>query len=163
MEPCPCGNPSFDECCKPHLAGTTFPKTAEALMRSRYSAYVKGEIEYLGQTLHPNERFGFDRKAAKDWAESSEWLGLEIKKARGSEGDQQGVVEFIARFRQDGVEHAHHEISQFKKLNGRWFFVNGHVIPASPAAGGKVFQNDPCPCGSGKKYKRCCGQKSKAA
>ena len=125
-------------------------------MRSRYSAYVKGEIDYLTQSLLPEERSTFSPKSAREWAESSEWLGLEIVKAKGGASDQKGEVEFIARFKQEGIEHEHHEISTFKKRNGRWFFADGRVLPKIPV-GMAVGRNTACPCGSGKKYKRCCG------
>ena len=157
MEHCPCGNESYQACCEPYITGALPAPTAEALMRSRYSAYVKKAIDYLADTLHPNERSDFDRKAAREWAEHSEWLGLEIVKAKGGAQDSMGEVEFIARYRQDGTEHTHHEVSRFKKVNGSWHYLDGRIIPPP----GSVFQNDLCPCGSGNKYKRCCGKKAK--
>ncbi len=161
METCPCGHAkAYEECCKPYHMSEAAAPTAETLMRSRYSAYVKCELDYLAQTLDPGKRALFDRRAAKDWSDSAEWKGLEILQARGGEADQQGQVDFIARFRQDEVDHVHHEISRFKKRDGKWYYVDGKVIPTLPE-GAKVFQNDPCPCGSGKKYKRCCGAAAK--
>ena len=157
MESCPCGNARFDECCKPYLSGAASAPTAEALMRSRYSAYVKEQIDYLAQTLHPKERPTFDPAAAREWAKSAQWLGLEIMWAKGGPADEQGQVEFVARFNQNGADHAHHEVSRFRKVDGQWYFLDGRVIPAA----GTVYQNDPCPCGSGKKFKRCCGKKER--
>lgn len=124
-------------------------------MRSRYCAYVKGEIDYLTQTLVPEERPTFSPKAAKEWSESAEWLGLEIVKARGGVSDVKGEVEFIARFKQDGLEYEHHELSTFKKRQDRWLFADGKIMPKVPV-GTVISRNAPCPCGSGKKYKRCC-------
>ena len=155
METCPCGNESYERCCKPYHSGEAAPETAEGLMRSRYSAFVKAQIGYLEETLHPAHRSDFDRKATESWARESEWNGLKILKASGGPNDKNGEVEFVAAFSQNGIEHSHHEVSTFKSLDGRWYFVSGRIIPEP----GKVFQNDPCPCGSGKKYKRCCGSK----
>lgn len=157
MTTCPCGNENYERCCKPFHSGDATPETAEALMRSRYSAFVKAEIGYLEKSLHPAHRADFDRSATDKWARESEWLGLQILASKGGANDTVGQVEFVASYRQDGIERSHHEVSTFKKLEGRWYFVSGRIIPAA----GTVFQNDPCPCGSGKKYKRCCGAKSK--
>lgn len=125
-------------------------------MRSRYAAYVLGEIDYLVQTVQPKDRSPSFRISAKEWSKGSEWLGLEIVSAKGGENDQEGRVEFIARFRQNGVDHTHHEISRFQKRDGRWLFLEGKVIPET-ATGAVTSRSAPCPCGSGKKYKRCCG------
>ena len=78
----------------------------------------------------------------------------------GCEEDQQGVVEFIATFKEKGVTRRHHEKSRFEKQDGRWYFVDGELVLAKTQVneGPKVGRNDPCPCGSGKKYKKCCGR-----
>lgn len=163
MTNCPCGKPaSFDDCCAPYLNGSAAPATAEALMRSRYTAYVKGEIQYLIHTLLPEKRRADTSSSAKEWSSSSEWLGLEVKSARGGESDKEGLVEFVARYRQNGVEHEHHEISKFKRIGGRWFFADGKVLPTF-TDGNRPSQNSECPCGSGKKFKRCCGAKKAAS
>ena len=156
MELCPCGSgDSYEKCCSPYHSGAASAPTAEALMRSRYCAYVKGEIEYLIQTVQPDQRHDLDRKSVREWSEGAEWLGLEILNSNGGEADNKGQVEFIARFRQAGAEYAHHEISRFRKRDGCWFYVDGKIIP-TPPPGGTFSRNAPCPCGSGKKYKRCC-------
>ena len=157
MENCPCGNESYERCCKPFHSGQSTPDTAEGLMRSRYSAFVKKEIDYLETSLHPSHRADFDKQATSDWARQSEWLGLKILNAKGGPDDKTGEVEFIATYRQNAVDRSHHEVSTFKRIDGRWYYVSGRVTPEP----GTVFQNDPCPCGSRKKYKRCCGAKSK--
>jgi SEC-C motif-containing protein len=159
--PCPCtSGRSYGECCEPHLAGKALPPTAEALMRSRYTAYVVNQVDYIAATDHPARRNEFDRKAAEAWATKSEWLGLEVKDVvAGGANDQRGEVEFIARFKLAGKEHQHRERSTFEKADGRWCYVDG-TTPAqkpfkneAPTAG----RNDPCPCGSGKKFKKCHG------
>lgn len=159
MSACFCGNKvDFKECCGPYLEGQKLPPTAEATMRSRYSAYCKGAIAYLKNTQHPSSAKEFDEQGTKEWAQSSKWLGLQILSTKqGGADDQSGVVEFKAKYSLDNVEHTHHEISDFKKEEGHWYFVDGKVmktplILSSP----KIGRNDPCSCGSGKKYKKCC-------
>lgn len=159
VEKCPCGSElSYTKCCKPLVTGTTRALTAESLMRSRYSAYVKGAMEYLFDTTHPDHRKGYDHEGTKKWAESAEWLGLEIVSSRGGEEDSLGEVEFIARYSEDGNETAHHEIGKFRKLEGNWLFTEGRMVTSKPIISNKIGRNDPCPCGSGNKYKKCCGK-----
>ncbi len=146
--------------CTPFLRGERLPRTAAELMASRYLAYATGAIDYLIDTHDPKTRAQTDRKATADWSRRATWRGLEILGAeRGGPEDERGEVEFIARYAIDGVEHAHHERSQFRRDGGRWYFVSGEKVSAAPMrrAGAKVGRNDPCPCGSGKKHKKCCG------
>src|SRR5512137_621675 len=101
VELCPCGSGmSFADCCEPLIRGVRPAATAESLMRSRYSAYVKAEIDYLYETTHPDHRKGYDHEGTRQWAETSQWDGLEIVSARGGEGDTLGEVEFIANYRE---------------------------------------------------------------
>jgi SEC-C motif-containing protein len=103
-------------------------------MRSRYSAFAKGEIDYLKQSLHPDHRADFDPVAVKDWANNSEWLGLRIINTHGgSEHDQEGTVEFIALFSTEGVTYQHHELGEFERLNGIWYYTDGKVITPDSA------------------------------
>ncbi|MEO5336833.1 MAG: YchJ family protein [Magnetospirillum sp. WYHS-4] len=156
---CPCGSgQGFDTCCGPLIAGAPAP-TAEALMRSRYSAFVHRTFDYLERTHAPEIQGDFSRSAAESLADQVEWLGLEI---RGVEGggpdDQTGAVEFAARFSRQGQEQIHHELASFRREQGIWVYVDGKMNPKPPPRHVvKVGRNDPCPCGSGKKYKKCCG------
>jgi SEC-C motif-containing protein len=129
-------------------------------MRSRYSAYVERAIPYLRETLHPDHRKDYDEKSSREWAEKAEWHGLEILDAvAGGEGDEEGEVEFVARFSLGGERQEHHERSSFKRRGGRWYFVSGREVKPKPVVreGPRIGRNDPCPCGSGKKHKKCCG------
>lgn len=158
-EKCPCGSTlAYEECCEPLIKGASQATTAEILMRSRYSAYVNAEIDYLYATTHPEYRKGYDHEGTRKWAESSQWLGLEIVASRGGEGDSLGEVEFIAKFSDEGVETAHHELGKFRKLDGNWYFTEGKMVTSKPLISNKIGRNDPCPCGSGSKYKKCCGK-----
>jgi SEC-C motif domain protein len=163
---CPCGSPlPFDVCCGPYLDGEQRPQTAEALMRSRYSAYTRGDIAYIAQTLAADKRGAFDAAAAKAWATRATWLGLRIvSTARGQPDDVDGVVTFIATYREGGKTVEHHEVSQFRRdADGAWRFVEGDtratvVNQARTPGAAKVGRNDPCPCGSGRKSKFCCAR-----
>jgi SEC-C motif-containing protein len=128
-------------------------------MRSRYTAYTRAQIDYVTETHDPSTRERHDAEQARAWAEGSEWLGLEILSTEaGGPGDDSGKVEFIARFRNDDGEQAHHELSTFTKRDGTWYFTGGDVLGPQQVrrASPKVGRNEPCPCGSGKKYKKCC-------
>ncbi|CAK0741207.1 SEC-C motif domain protein [Gammaproteobacteria bacterium] len=157
MKVCPCGSlRDFEDCCGPLIAGTPAP-SPEALMRSRYSAFSLGKIDYLDRTHAPEIRDDFNRAEAARAAAEIEWLGLEIFNA--SEDGDVGSVEFTIRFRRNGREMAQHEISTFRRVEGHWFYEDGEVGGPNPPPRHvvKVGRNTPCPCGSGKKYKKCCG------
>ncbi|OIQ98376.1 hypothetical protein GALL_196540 [mine drainage metagenome] len=160
MSLCPCGSgKTLEACCGPILDGGP-AATPEALMRSRYAAYVLCNIDHLERSLAPEARTDHDRAAAEQWAKAVEWLGLAIlATSGGGAGEETGTVEFEARFRQGGLEQTHRETSNFRRENDSWVYVDGKlhnkpVVRSHP----KVGRNDPCPCGSGKKYKQCCGK-----
>ncbi len=160
MSLCPCGTESeYDACCGRYIDGPSHAPTAESLMRSRYCAYTLVNVDYIGDTHDPKTLSNHDPEQAQKWAEDSEWLGLEILSvAGGGADDASGTVEFIARFRQEGEEHEHRERSDFVRRGERWYFRDGKVLGPMTvrSEGPKVGRNDPCPCGSGKKYKKCC-------
>ncbi|RMH43756.1 MAG: YchJ family protein [Deltaproteobacteria bacterium] len=159
---CPCGNDAeFDRCCGPLIRGEASAETAEQLMRSRYSAYATGAVDYILQTHDPATAGDVDRDATEAWSKSAEWLGLEIVATEaGGPDDDEGVVEFVARYRLRGADAAHHERAQFRRCDGRWVFVDGALVKPKTVVrdAPKIGRNDPCPCGSGAKYKRCCGR-----
>jgi len=159
---CPCGSgATYGDCCSPIIDGSTLAPTAEALMRSRYTAYVTGNVKHLGDTLDAAGKNDFDADSAKSWAESADWKGLEVVSVeKGGVDDDDGIVEFIASYEVDEQLLQHHERAQFKKSGKRWEFVDGRVIGRDPyrREEPKIGRNDPCSCGSGKKYKKCCGR-----
>ena len=128
-------------------------------MRSRYSAHVVANIDYLVATHDAESRARVVRADVERWARESEWLGLEIvARQAGGPDDDEGIVEFKARHRAGGAVVVHHERSRFRRRDGRWFYRDGETVKPPPArATAGVGRNDPCPCGSGKKHKRCCG------
>ena len=162
MEKCPCGSDiSYAECCQPIIQNTRNADTAESLMRARYSAFVNTEIDFLYNTVSEDQQKDFNYEEATDWSKNSEWKGLEIiETIEGGPEDDKGTVEFIAKFIQDKQEISHHELASFKKISGKWIFMDGivpkpkQVIRETP----KIGRNELCPCGSGKKFKKCCGK-----
>jgi SEC-C motif-containing protein len=129
-------------------------------MRSRYSAYVEHTIDYLVETCVQEGKQDIDVKETRAWSERSHWLGLKIlSSSKGGLTDTEGTVEFEASYERDGFKDIHHEQAQFKKIDGRWLYAEGKVIPKTMVrTTPKVGRNAPCPCGSGKKYKQCCGR-----
>jgi SEC-C motif-containing protein len=162
MALCPCcSGLEFELCCSPYIAGEKKAPTAESLMRSRYSAFATGAMSYIAQTVAPEKRKEFDEKGVKEWSQKSEWTGLEIKSTeRGAASDSDGMVEFIANYSISGAPHVHHERASFRKENGAWYFVDGDLVDKKPfqRPDPKIGRNDLCSCGSGKKYKKCCGK-----
>ena len=164
---CPCrvmdAKPlSFDACCGPLLSGKADASTPEALMRSRYSAYVKQTIPYIAATQTQEMGEEFNEAEAAKWAESAEWRGLKIVgNKKGGPADTTGIVEFEAHYtdKASGKELVHKETSLFHKVDGKWKFKEGIIAGAQPIKRlePKIGRNDPCSCGSNKKYKKCCG------
>lgn len=153
-------NAELEQFCTPFIRGEQMPSTAAELMASRYVAYTLAEIDYILETHHPTKRDDADRDSTKQWAESAEWLGLEIvDTVAGGPDDDTGIVEFIARYAVNGQQAAHHERSEFRKVDGRWYFYDGEMVKPKPVVreAPKVGRNEPCPCGSGKKFKKCHG------
>lgn len=157
---CPCGQPkAMAECCAGFIAGHQIPETAEALMRSRYTAFATHQIDYLLASHHPETRGEVSRDDVKRFSEAMVWHRLEIlETVDGQAADTEGWVEFIAHYRERGDERIHHERSLFRRHQGRWFFHSAEYPKPMPSQRekAKVGRNEPCPCGSGKKYKKCC-------
>ena len=127
--------------------------SAEELMRSRYDAYVKCDIDYLIETTLLEKRALYNVEGMKNWALNSTWLKLEvIDTIKGGEFDSDGIVEFRAYYLENENLKVHHEVSNFKNVNGIWFYVDGIIKEDNL----KIARNSLCPCGSGKKYKKCC-------
>lgn len=159
---CPCGSgKTYDQCCEPIIKGTAAAETAEALMRSRYTAYVKHEIDYIAKScVNNDEESQIDMEETRRWSEESEWLGLKIiRTEKGKASDTKGMVEFSATYERKGMKDVHLEHANFIKKDGVWLYESGELIPTTIVrTGEKVGRNDPCPCGSGLKYKKCCGR-----
>jgi SEC-C motif-containing protein len=149
---CPCGSgQTLADCCaRYHNDNGNLPGSAEALMRSRYSAYVLGLVEYLVSSTLPVQQRQLDRAAISAWSSQSQWLGLEVQSSQLLAGQPaHALVSFIARWQDEGGAQAQHERSAFVQVEQRWYFLD----PSVPL---KASRNDPCPCGGGQKFKKCC-------
>lgn len=158
---CYCGeNKEFQDCCEPIIKKEFKAKTAEQLMRARYSAYCTHDMDFVEYTHHPQGADEFNKEEALEWAKGSLWKNLEIVDTNlGQESDSQGEVEFKAYYEVNSTPLCHHERSRFEKVDGEWFFLDGDISNTPlKRSGPKVGRNDPCVCGSGKKFKKCCGK-----
>jgi SEC-C motif-containing protein len=146
---CPCGSDQpYDACCGLAHGGQP-AATAQALMRSRYTAYTLGLIDYLVATTLPTQQTQLDVLAMNKWSQESHWLGLELEAVTKSKADRAQVT-FTAHWADpDGTRHHRRERSDFLRHAGQWYFIDPNHQP-------DISRNTPCPCGSGKKFKRCC-------
>ena len=148
---CPCCSalPYRDCCLPPHLGRPA--ADALALMRSRYAAYVLQLTDYIVATTVPAQQRLLDAAAIAAWSRESQWLGLEVFDFQTLPGGRHALVDFAARFADaDGQEQTHHELSAFVRSGGRWYFIDPTVSLPAPQT--------PCFCGSGRKFKSCCGR-----
>ena len=176
LQTCPCQvNPIsqslsspllYQECCQPYhdsllreetdKVDGAKPNSAERLMRLRYSAFVLVKPEYIVKTSLPAQQKLLDIQAIESWAKETDWAGLEIVAHTPKLGKRHAQVEFKAYFKTpDGLQ-AHHELSTFVKTKDKadndasWYFLD-------PTVAMSITQKQPCICGSGEKFKRCCG------
>ncbi len=150
MDKCYCKSGlDFSVCCEPVLRVDKVPSTALELMRSRYSAYCLGDVNYLQATTHDHSWSDEELKFIQDWADNSFWQHLEIVNY------SEDIVEFKAYYIFEKVQHVHHEKSTFLKVNDMWKYVDGEIYEDKV----NFLRNSACICGSGKKYKRCCFNK----
>ena len=160
---CLCGSGSdYNKCCGPYIAGLAAP-TAEALMRSRYTAHCLKDTIYLSETLDSKSRLREDFESEEVLNTDLKWVGLEIlNTSEGNLDDEIGTVEFVAKYKADGNFGVHHERSNFQREAGRWVCVGGEINPKQDQRiVKKIGRNELCPCRSGKKYKKCCATKLK--
>lgn len=150
---CPCGSGrDYADCCGRYHRGEAQAPTTEALLRARYSAFVLGDEDYLRHSWHPD----FYPNEPVTAGSTMHWQGLEVLcQEQGEPKDEAGVIEYVARYSAHGRPGQLHERARYRKEQGRWYYVDGDMLP--PASAHKSGRNDPCPCGSGKKFKKCCG------
>ncbi len=151
---CFCGSQkSYNKCCFLFLSGKLIPETPEQLMRSRYSAFCTENIEYLTTTHHPSKRQPDERKLLTQTINTTQWLGLKILKVDKNKIFQGiGYVEFVAFYKTNAIWQLH-ENSKFIHENGQWYYLEGEILDSL-----KFTRNEPCWCGSKKKYKKCHGK-----
>lgn len=101
-------------------------------MRSRYTAYVMGELDYLYDTTHPSTRYQSLKEAYQSTFDSIQWIGLEVLgSSQGGESDKTGKVEFKATYLQAVQKSIHHEKSRFKRHSGNWYYLDGDISEKS--------------------------------
>ena len=146
---CYCGEKlSYEEHCEKFIKGEKIAETPLELMKSRYTAFATNNYQYIFDTYHPEKRdFTVEDLATQD---GSHWIGLEIVDF----DNEKGIVTFIAKYKDVDQIMIHKERSKFIFEDGRWFYYESLPFPKLE----KTKPNEPCPCGSGKKYKKCCGK-----
>jgi SEC-C motif-containing protein len=158
---CPCGSQiDLKSCCLPFIQGSKQASTSEELLRSRYTAFTRGDVDFIMSSHHSRTLAEVKREEIEEWSKNSEWLGLKVVQVEaGRKEDEQGTIVFGAQYRAEGKLHDHWEKSFFEKENGQWKFLDAQGVQVGPVrrTEPKVGRNDPCTCGSGKKYKKCCG------
>ena len=127
-------------------------------MRARYSAFVTGAVDFIVNSTHPRPRKEIDLSFIQEWSETSTWHGLQILETKVVNEDK-ALVSFEAHYTQNDKEQSHREKSVFEREDGEWKFVTGDELknPTVRYETPRPGRNDPCPCGSGKKYKKCHG------
>ncbi len=144
---CPCGsNKDYSDCCQLYHKRVTNAPTPETLMRSRYAAFALGEAEYLLETSLVKNHVVNELEQLEAQMNLVEWLQLDVVDAHDN------VVEFKAYYRDDSGIQVLHEKSTFVYENSRWFYDEGTLFNT------RIERNQLCPCGSEKKYKKCCAQ-----
>jgi SEC-C motif-containing protein len=152
---CPCGSGRlFEDCCEPALKGTKPAPTAEALMRSRFTAHVARDHAYLHRTYRGTRDTPFVDEPEE---QPIQWTRLVVHAHEPGAHPDQAFVDFTAYFTDGQGEHPVPEKSEFTRTGGQWIYTRAiRSGPAPVRAAAKVGRNDSCPCGSGKKYKNCC-------
>ncbi len=156
---CPCGSGvTFGDCCEPVISGVRESVTADELMRARYAAFATGAIDFIVASTHSRTRKEVDVDFIREWSTKSTWRGLQIFETK-SVDDNKAHVSFEAQYTQAGKDRSHGEKSLFEREDGSWRFVTGDELknPTVRYEAPRPGRNEPCPCGSGKKYKKCCG------
>jgi|TARA_Y100000034_G_scaffold132469_1_gene195515 SEC-C motif-containing protein len=148
---CYCSNNlPYESCCAVFVSKQQTPQTAEQLMRSRYSAYATNNAQYILETYARSEQQKHELEDIAAFGSYAEFINLEIIRTKSEvEFD---YVEFKAHYLADGKHCQIHEISRFIKEQGEWKYLDGELFDVPEI---KISRNDPCPCGSGKKFKKC--------
>lgn len=120
---CYCGSGKrYEDCCAPIIADFGKAETTEQLMRSRYSAYAQGNMAYIKKTMAGNALKEFQAQKQQGWEQPTEWLGLVVHSSKSLK--KKGTVEFTVTYRREGQKRSMREHSEFKKIDGKWFYVD---------------------------------------
>ena len=153
---CPCGTGrTLAQCCGPLLAQERPAENAEQLMRSRFTAHVARDFAHLHRTHLESSREPY---VPDPQAGGTDWTRLVIHAHETGTRPDAAFVDFTAYYQEGDAEKALHEKAEFQRIEGTWFYIRPVREGPAPikSTQAKVGRNDPCPCGSGKKYKQCC-------
>lgn len=152
---CFCGNElPYQQCCQSIIDGKVVAKNAESLMRSRFTAYVIKNYQYILQTYASQQRAKLTVKGLARSAQGIHWLSLHVLNHQAQEKKSQ--VEFKSYYQIEKSFYVMHELSDFILEAGKWFYTRGEMQKSS----GEIIpeRNSQCLCNSGKKFKKCCGR-----
>lgn len=153
---CPCGSGKpFAACCAPVIEGTRLAATAEELMRARFTAHATHAFQFLHESFRGTASKPY---VPEEGQPGVEWKRLDVHSHETTENPDRSFVDFTAYGTERGQEVVHQERAEFLRTNGSWLYTREVRLGPPPvkASSPKVGRNDPCPCGSGKKYKHCC-------
>lgn len=163
LQNCPCNsNKTYDDCCGLYHKTPGSAPTAETLMRSRYTAFQQKNFDYIARTQKLADNPKQTAAEIKKANDATQWTKLEILETQdGREQDKTGMVAFSAHFKEGRHVGKLSERSLFKRLKEEWVYISGeHEVknnqPLVKSADMNMGRNDPCSCGSGKKFKKCC-------
>lgn len=147
---CPCGQQApYEKCCQPLHQGVHHAADAQQLMRSRYCAFVKQEVDYIIKTTALKQQSLLDRDSLMQWSQQTEWLYLDIIDFQPQLDKTHASVEFKAFYQSGANQASHHEQSYFVKHQNKWYFID-------PTVEQVLTLKQPCLCGGAKKFKHCC-------
>ncbi|MGF1720404.1 SEC-C domain-containing protein [Vibrio kyushuensis] len=157
MSVCPCDSSlSYQTCCKPIHQNHSLAKRPEQLMRARYSAHVLKLVDFVIATYH-SSCLAEESRAAITESIHSDWCKLEVINTQDGKDENEGFVSFKAYFNDEGQQYCMQEKSRFLKHDDLWYYIDGVMVEQEEVLStAKIGRNDPCPCGSGKKFKKCC-------
>lgn len=136
-----------------------WPEHPKELLEKRYKAFESGNVDFIIESHHPETRDQVEPSAVENWSTQSRWKGLEIGEVK--EDKDKCFIHFTAKYERDFETIAHTEWAEFRKADdGRWYYFDSEFPRPETVRreGSKLGRNDPCHCGSGKKFKKCHGQ-----
>lgn len=134
-----------------------WPQTPTELLQARYQAHVKADVDFIVASTHPEMREKLDQGVIQNWCKQAEWLGYQVEEEI-IESDK-AFLTFLLRYEEASKAFNHYEKAEFRKLEDKWYYYDSSFPKPKTfkREDEKVGRNDPCPCGSGKKNKKCCG------
>ncbi|GEA49716.1 UPF0225 protein [Vibrio inusitatus NBRC 102082] len=148
---------AYQDCCKPIHTDPKCALTPEQLMRARYCAHELRLVDFVVHTYHSSCNAITEADAIAE-SVHGEWKKLEVVSTEPGKDDNEGYVTFNAYFIEDKRQYSFTEKSRFVREDDQWFYIDGEMYDYPlPVKKREIGRNDPCTCGSGKKYKKCCG------